>query len=147
MKSSPHREPEPHVPLQMVAFLPLLVIFLVILVHYIEDWSAIPIERELPLARPPLSEQIRTLNEAPVHIRIDRTARVSIEGVLSCPADDSALAKLRKYLRSRSTDVNRAGGVLIVPAADVNFQRLIDVISAVRSAGIQFYDFADDPPP
>ncbi len=132
--------PKPSLLLQMAALLPMLVVFLAVLQGFFLDCLAsyVP-ERAIVFEFPISPEQSRIGDPDTLSIDIHADGSVSIAGVLSERSDSSDLPLLRQHLRSVRDTVNQHGGLVVRPDSNVRFQRLIDVISAVRSSGISFF--------
>jgi biopolymer transport protein ExbD len=126
--------------LQTAAFHPIIVVFFAIFQWcYLDRIAGNVTERAITFELPSVPEHSRILSPDTLSIDIRADGTVSIAGVLSEPSDSSDLPLLRQHLRSARHAVNKHGGLVVRPDSDVQFQRLIDVLSAVAGSGILYY--------
>jgi biopolymer transport protein ExbD len=124
----------------MAALLPILVVFLACLqwLNLSRFADYVP-EGAIAFEFPSLPAHSRINSPDTLSIDIHADGTVSIAGVLSEPPDSADLPVLRQHLRSVRRAVNRHGGLIVRPDPEAQFQRLIDVLSAVTGSGILFY--------
>jgi hypothetical protein len=133
-------QPDPRLPPQTVALLPLLILFflwfwvlhLALLESPITDLF---FKYEFPTR--PEHSRIESPDTLTIEIRTDDT--VSIAGILTEPRGNPDLPALRRYLYANRDAINQHGGLIVRPEADVRMDRFIKVISAVTGSGISFY--------
>lgn len=126
---------------RLISLLVLSVLPLALLAFWACSLPSFQPEREFTLILPSTPSTIVPDTPDTPRILIAASGNVSIIGVSYDAASNQELLSLRAYLRSRAQSPKGLTGVIVWPDPSANYQRIIDVLSAIHDEHVPLYTF------